>query len=74
MFKVISDIMAHWYDMWNTIVIAINFCNAKKMICELVFIISNQYGRKCLSNQLQLEQCNVKFTVISVEMWNCFCS
>ena len=41
MFKVISDIMAHWYDLWNTIVIAINFCNAKKMICALMFIISN---------------------------------
>ena len=41
MFKVISDIMAHWYDMWNSIVIAINFCNAKKMICALMFIISN---------------------------------
>ena len=35
MFKVISDIMAHWYDMWNTIVFAINFCNAKKIICAI---------------------------------------
>ena len=33
MFEVISDIMGHSNDMWNTIVITINFCNAKKMIC-----------------------------------------
>ena len=32
------------------------------MICEL---ISNLYGIKCLSNLLQLEQCNVVFKVIS---------
>ena len=49
MLKVISDIIAHWYDMWNTIVIAFNFCNAKKMICAL---ISNHYGIKCFSNLL----------------------
>ena len=50
MFKVISDIMPHWYDLWNTIVIAINFCNAKKMICALMFIINNHYRIKCASN------------------------
>ena len=38
--KVISDIMAHWYDMY-TIVIAIYFFN-EKMICAYIFIISNQ--------------------------------
>ena len=65
MFKVISDIMAHWYDLWNTIVIAINFCNGKKMICALMFIISNHYGIKCLSNLLQLEACNVMFKVMT---------
>ena len=65
MFKVISDIMAHWYDMWKSIVIAINFCNAKKMICALIFIISNHYGIKCLSNRLQLENCNFMCKVIS---------
>ena len=76
MFKVISDIMAHWYDMWNSIDIAINFCNAKKMICALMFIISNHYGIKCLSNLLQLEPCNVMFKMISdimahwYNMWN----
>ena len=76
MFKVISDIMAHWYDMWNSIVIAINFCNAKKMICALMFIISNHYGINCLSNLLQLEPCNVMFKVISdimehwYDLWN----
>ena len=36
-----------------------------KMICELMFIISNRYGIKCLSNLLQLERCNVMFKVIS---------
>ena len=76
MFKVISDIMAHWYDLWNTIVIAINFCNAKKMICALMFIISNHYGISCLCNLLQLEPCNVMFKVISdimehwYDLWN----
>ena len=78
MFKVISDIMAHWHDMWNTINIAINFCNAKKMICALMFILSNHYGIKCLSNLLQLEPCNVMFKMISdimahwYDMWNTF--
>ena len=65
MFKVISDIMAHWYEMWNTIVIAISFCTGKKMICALMSIISNHYGIKCLSNLQQLEPCNVMFKVIS---------
>ena len=37
MCKVISDIMGHWYDMWNSIIVAINFCNAMKLICELMF-------------------------------------
>ena len=75
-FKVISDIMEHWYDLWNTIVIAIHFCNAKNIICALMFIISNHYGIKCLSNLLQLEPCNVMFKVISdimahwYDMWN----
>ena len=72
MFKVISDIMAHWYDMWNSIVIAINFCNAKKMICALMFIISNHYGIKCVSNLLQLEPCNDMFKVISDIMAHCY--
>ena len=58
MFKVISDIMEHSYDIWNTIINAINFCNAKKMNCALMFIMSNHYGRKCLSNLLQLEPRN----------------
>ena len=37
MFKVISDIIAHWHNMRNTIVIAINSGNAKKMICACVY-------------------------------------
>ena len=52
MFKMISDIIAHWYDMRNTIVIAINFCNAKKMISAFMFIISKHCWIKCLSNLL----------------------
>ena len=39
MFEVFYDIVAHWYDLW--IVIAINFCNEKKMICVWMFIINN---------------------------------
>ena len=35
------------------------------MICALMFMISNQYGIKCLSNLLQLEQCIVLFKVNS---------
>ena len=45
--------MAHWYDMWNTIVIAINFCNA---LCIDVYH-SNHCRIKCLSNLLKLEPC-----------------
>ena len=59
LYKLISDIMEHWYDMWNSIVIATNFCNAKIMICALMFIINNHYGLICLNNLLQLEPCNV---------------
>ena len=62
MFKGISVVMAHWYDLRNTIVIAINFCNGKKIICTLMFLISNHYG---LSILLLLEPCNVMFKVIS---------
>ena len=72
----ISDIIAHWYDTQNTIVIAINFSNAKTMICALMFILSNHYEIKCLSNPLQLEPRIVMFKVISdimahwYDMWN----
>ena len=48
--KVISDIMAQWYVMVNTFIISINFYNAKKMNCALLFIISNHYGIIGLSN------------------------
>ena len=72
MFKVISDELAHLYDMWNTIVITINFCNGKKMICALMFIICNHDGIKYLSNLLQLEPWYVMFKVMSDIMahWN----
>ena len=70
MFKGISDIMVHWYDLWNKIVIAINFCYRKKMICALMFIISNHYGTKCLRNVLQFEPCYIMFIVMSDIMAN----
>ena len=54
-FKVISDIMAHWYALLNSIIIVINFRNAIKMRCELMFIISNHHGSKCLTNVFHLE-------------------
>ena len=72
MFKVISDIMAHCYDMWNAIINAINFCNAKKMNCALMFIMSNHYGRKCINNLSQLEKCNVMLKVISDIVAHCY--
>ena len=57
MLKVISDIMPHWYDLRNTIVIVSNFCNGKKIICELQYVYySNRHGTKFLINLLQLEQ------------------
>ena len=62
MFNVICDIMAHWDAMLNSIIFAINFCNAIKMNCAL---ISNINERKCLSIVLHLEPCNVMFKVIS---------
>ena len=72
MFKVISDLLANCYDVWNTIINEIIFCNAKKMNCALMFIISNHYGIKCVSNLLQLEPCNDMFKVISDIMEHCY--
>ena len=68
----ISDIIEHWYHMWNSIVIATNLLQKKRMICSLMFIINNHYGLKCLNNLLQLEPCNVMFTVISDIMAHCY--
>ena len=48
MFKVISDIMAHWHALLNTIIFAIFFCNVIEMSSAFMFIISNHYGIKCL--------------------------
>ena len=50
--------------MLNTIIFEFNFCNGKKINCLLMFIISNRYGRKCLSNFIHLERCSVSFKVI----------
>ena len=65
MSKEISDIMLHCYDMWSNITTEINFSNAIKMCCALMFIISNHYGLKCLSNLVWLVSCNDVFKVIS---------
>ena len=72
MFKVISDIMEHCYDAWNTIINANNFCNAKKKNCAMMFIISNHHGIKCVSNLVQLEPWNDMFKVISDIMAHCY--
>ena len=50
MFKVISDIIAHCYDMCNTIISEINFCNAKKINSALMFTMSNDDEIKCFSS------------------------
>ena len=66
MFKVISDIIAQWYDMeMNTIIIVIYFFNGNKMICSLMFITSTHYGIKCLSNRILQQTCSDMFKVIS---------
>ena len=68
MFNVISDIMAHWFEMWNTIVIILKFCTG---IGALMFIKTNHYGRKCFSNLLKLVSYYVMFKVISGTLeWN----
>ena len=69
MFKVISDIMTHWYELMMKFIITINFCNTMKMNCALMFMISNHYGTNCLSNLLlQLSPCNDMIKVISDKM------
>ena len=74
--KVISDVTALCYDMCNSIISAMNFCNAKKMNCTLIFIMSYRHGIKCVSSLLQFEQWNDMFKLISdimahcCDMWN----
>ena len=53
------------------IVNPINSCNVMKMIVAFMFILSNHYGIKCLSNLFQSEPCNVFKKVISgiMEHW-----
>ena len=76
MYNVISDIKAHWYALFNTMKFTFNFCNAIETNCALMFIINNHIGRKCLSNILHLERCNVMFDVISEIMayWYAICN
>ena len=68
MFKVISVTMVHWCAI-NTIISAINFCNAFKSNCALMFFIRNYWGRKCLNNLLHLEPCNVMISDMMAH-WN----
>ena len=56
----------------TTLVVALIFFNANKMIGALMIIISNHYGIKCLSNLLQLEPRNDMFKVISEVMAHCY--
>ena len=72
MFKVISDKLENCYNVRNTIINEINFYNAKKMNCAMMFIISNHYGIKCVSNLLQIEPCNEVVKVISDIMAHCY--
>ena len=65
MFEVIYDAMVHWYVMMNSLIITIDFRNAKNMNCALMFIMSTRFGRKCIRHLLQLEPCNDMFKVIS---------
>ena len=68
MFKVISDIKAHWYEMINTLIIRIICCNAKKMNCPFMFSISNHYGKNCHTILLHLEPSSDMLKVISDQM------
>ena len=44
LFKVTSDLIAHWYAILNAMIFAINFCNAMEIIiCELKFSVMNHY-------------------------------
>ena len=72
LFKVISDIIAHWYAILNAMIFAINFCNVKEMICASMSIISNHDGSKCLTNLFHLVLCGGMFKVIShiMAQWN----
>ena len=40
MFKVISDMLAFRYEMRNALIFTINFCNAQRLNCEFMFMIS----------------------------------
>ena len=46
MLKLISDIMANWYELIKTFLNTISFCNAKKMNCTLMFIIKQSLWKK----------------------------
>ena len=65
MFWVIT-VMSNLSNLWNKMfwVITYNYC-------AFMFIISNHYGIKCVSNLLQLEPCNDMFKVISDIMAHC---
>ena len=60
MFKVISDMITHWYDTRYTIFIAINFCKSKKMNCAIMFI--REMASECMVDVVfPLEQDGLEF-------------
>ena len=67
MFKVISDIMAHRYDIWNTIVFSINTCKQIEL-CNHVY----HHWIKWLTNLLPVEPCSGMYKVISDIMAHCY--
>ena len=66
MIKIISDTLAQWYEMMNSFIITINFCNAQIMNSGAMMVNNrNHFSRKCIRNLLQLEPCNDILKVIS---------
>ena len=55
MFKEIADIFVQWYLMVNAFIMTINFYNAKKMNCALMFTIITHYERIVHCSLIQLE-------------------
>ena len=64
MFQVISDIWDIGLNCEMELLLKLVSALEKHYFC-IVFIKSNHYGIKCISNLLQLEPCNVMFKVIS---------
>ena len=61
MIEVISDNIAHWYEMCNTIVIVIIAAMQRNRFVHCCLSFSNHHGITFVSNLLWLTPCNVKF-------------